>query len=162
MAQTMKIQAVGKQTKPWNGKYGGMVDYKVKFEDSDNVVTLTRKADSKAPVAGEEVYGTVDMSGEYGPKFKSESKPFGGGGASKTYQPKDEKAIQAMWAIGQAIAAEQREPQDIEALASDLFAMVDRIKTGSKGDTVNTDVPDEVTVEDIFGDVEIVDDEEIL
>ena len=48
-------------------------------------------------------------------------------------QPKDEAAIKSMWSIGQAvnyIATTGGNFDDIEAMATDFFAMVDRVKSG--------------------------------
>lgn len=51
------------------------------------------------------------------------------------YQPKDEKAIQAMWSIGQAVLLNQDSKALgdeklglVESAAQELFAMVDRVK----------------------------------
>ena len=47
----------------------------------------------------------------------------------KEYQPKDEEAIRAMWAIGQAIAqGDALTPEQIEERAVQLFVMVDTVK----------------------------------
>lgn len=169
MAQTFKIQAVSQQVKDWSGKFGPMKDYKVKLEGTELPVTITRKPESAPPKAGDEIYGTLDMSGQYGPKFKSESKPDGfrggsGGGSSGGKSPKDEKAIQAMWAIGQAINALGTVSTDgvqhylgqVNEMADELFNMVDMVKTSTPNkDEVVTDIPDDMS--DIFGDVEVID-----
>lgn len=54
-----------------------------------------------------------------------------------TYTPKDEKAIQAMWAIGQSIAAHNGNTdmdvanlESVKAFAVEVFGMVDDVKTG--------------------------------
>lgn len=54
-------------------------------------------------------------------------------GTKSGYVPKDEAAIKAMWAIREAvnwIGSTESNPEVIEALAQELFAMVDRVKTG--------------------------------
>jgi hypothetical protein len=63
-----------------------------------------------------------------------------GGGSTTTssarpsYTPKDEKAIQAMWAIGQAVQLvkdrEENSLDDVYVKANALFAMVDAVKAG--------------------------------
>lgn len=168
MAQTFKIEAVSSTKREFESKYGPMVSYRLKLEGVEEPVELTKKTTSPAPTKGSELYGTVDMSSQYGPKFKTERQFDGGGGSKPSYQPKDEKAIQAMWAIGQSaqfLATSQgakADIADIEPLASDLFAMVDRVKADSKEapkDGVAQEVPnkDQLTIEDVFGkDVEVI------
>jgi len=53
-------------------------------------------------------------------------------GSRSSYVPKDEAAIKAMWAIGQSVNAlsDKSDLQLIEDYAKELFAMVDRVKTG--------------------------------
>lgn len=181
MSQTFKIQAVSKQTKPWTGTYGAMIDYRLKLDGVDEVVVLSKKADSPAPTANDELFGSIDMSGKFGPKFVVDRSRFGGSsgggsGSKPAYQPKDEKAIQAMWAIGQSVTAygqlgAKETPQEysgkVSELAVELFGMVDFVK-GSQGeasdsgtDTVNENVPDkQLTVDDIFPDAEEIVPEE--
>lgn len=173
MSQTFKIQAVSKQTKPWTGTYGAMIDYRLKLDGLDEVVVLSKKADSPAPAAGNELFGSVDMSGKFGPKFVVDRSRFGGSsgggsGSKPAYQPKDEKAIQAMWAIGQSVAAYgtvgaketvQEYSGKVSDMAVELFGMVDFVKgnggeTTTGTDTVNEDVPEQLTAKDIFPDAE--------
>jgi hypothetical protein len=85
---------------------------------------------------------------EYWRTPKSAQKP-----ATQGYKGKDEDAIKAMWAIGQAItiynAGGQREdPSFVEVQADKLFAMVDRVKQGTpdvskvdRGDFASADLP---------------------
>jgi hypothetical protein len=180
MAQTFKVTAVSPKTKPWSGTYGDMVDFYVKLEGQDAPVVVTKKAGNQGPQVGDELFGTLDMGGKFGPKFKAERQQFGGGGSAPSgggggskpsYQPKDEKAIQAMWAIGQAVSAvgpitDKKQPVAdyalaVETVASELFALVDVIKTGGKIDTPEAytiaDAPDVVKkpdmseLDEIFG-----------
>lgn len=89
--------------------------------------------------------GTVETYEKYGingaetfvkqPQKEGGYQGSGGGGGKPAYQPKDEKAIKAMWAIGQAITWLNGTPREdsesiglIEALANDLFNMVDKVK----------------------------------
>lgn len=81
----------------------------------------------------------------------------GGANSRQPYVPKDDKAIQAMWAISQSIAAHSgttdsdMNPADlasVEGYANELFSMVDRVKASQGTDT--TSQPD-VVVEDVDG-----------
>lgn len=103
--------------------------YKVMVEGEDESVDVFRKAGDK-PTVGEVLTGTIER-GQYGNKFKKESKPYTPG-AKGNYQPKDEAGIKGMWAIGQAIAllGPKSDVSEVEPLATDLFNMVDRVKTG--------------------------------
>lgn len=97
-----------------------------------------------------------------------------GGGQSRGsgYTPKDEKAIQAMWAIGQAVQltiptlkpGTQAELADVCNLAVELSSMVDVVKAGEpvgatstpeKLDEVINDVPDEMPA-DFLKDIDDV------
>lgn len=138
-----KVVAVSDQVREFQTKFGNMKSYKLKLEGVEEVVELAQKDTTPAPTAGQTLTGSIDMTGQYGPKFKKENPNYGGGGGSfggssgskPGYTPKDEKAIQAMWAIGQAVAAlgqktEDQYPEHVEALAIKLFNMVDVVKTG--------------------------------
>lgn len=95
------------------------------------------------------------------------------------YVPKDEKAIQAMWAISQSIAAhsgsadmDTADPLSVEAYAKELFAMVDRVKTGAEApaladsvtgsdELVDADEPLDLSLMDeVLGGTEKVDSKE--
>lgn len=94
----------------------------------------------------------------------------GSTGTSKpSYVPKDEKAIQAMWAISQAIqvcaAAKMTTIPEIEVNAQELFLMVDRIKVVTETpeapqqpDTIQPVPEGQLTVadiKDVLGDEEV-------
>lgn len=107
-----KIAAVSQEVRTFTTQYGEMKSYKLKLDGVDAVVEIAQKSTTPAPVAGSEITGTIDYTGQYGPKFKKERPAFGGGapaggggGSKPAYQPKDDKAIQAMWSIGQAVTA---------------------------------------------------------
>lgn len=150
---TYTVKAVGapgthNAPREWTGQNGSFVDYKVLFNELGNtVVTVTRKQGGKVPAVGESLDGSIDMSGKFGPKFKQDYQAGGGlksGGGFKG-QPKDEAAIKAMWAIGQAVASLKLtdaalDPVDVEEQAKAFYAMVERVKG----------VPANVT--DSFGD----------
>jgi len=78
------IKAVNPQTRSYETKFGPMVSYKVLFEGIDQAVEISQKSTSKAPEVGDVVEGTIDMSGQYGPKFKKEYNQGGFGGGRPT------------------------------------------------------------------------------
>ena len=76
-----------------------------------------------------------------------------GYGKKPSYQPKDEKAIKAMWAIGQAVAIATAKNNaqaydTIEEQAKDLFLMVDRVK-GEEEHQESKPQEEETVLEDI-------------
>lgn len=105
------------------------------------------------------------------------------GGSSRSgsgYTPKDEKAIQAMWAIDKAkdvvlaLPLDPKGPMDdveaaIEEWAQRLFAMVSRVKATPSdtefalkvGDTLNSSPPLKVTKIEDLDEVAVVSDEEL-
>jgi hypothetical protein len=124
-----KVSANSPRTWAFKDKRTGadiqMETYKVMLDGIDEPVDLNRKPHNP-PNKGEVLIGSLEDS-DFGKKFKPERKPFTPGG-------KDEKAIRAMWAINAAIAwltDSTPDPDDIakiESLATDFFAMVDRVK----------------------------------
>jgi hypothetical protein len=147
-----KVLAVGSEganaPRHYETQYGKMVAYKLKLEGSNDIVEISKKDTSPAPKIGDELNGTIEKT-EFGHKFKADKMAFNGGG--KTYQPKDEAGIKAMWSIGQSVAFHASNTEatfnDIEAGAKKFFAMVDRVKTGE----VKTEKPvtKDYVVEDI-------------
>lgn len=134
MNEEYKITAVSPQVKEWEGQYGKMKTFHVRLDKhGDTPVQLNKKLGSPEPQVGESVYGSIQRT-EYGDKFKGAKKPFSGGG-----QPRDDMAIRAQWAIGQAVNylnsiqdATPRTPEEfIEAWGIKFFAMVDRVKNSS-------------------------------
>lgn len=117
MSQTYKIKAVGSTgdnaPREWEGKYGKMIDYKLKLEDVESIVTLSQKPDSKPPVEGQELTGTIDMSAPHGPKFKKEKPAFQSGGAGKPREtsPEDKESIARSVALKAAVDALQASTQ---------------------------------------------------
>lgn len=104
-----------------------METYKVMVEGDNDPIEINRKPGDK-PQVGEVLTGRMENT-EYGKRFKKEARPY------TPSQGKDEAAIKAMWSIGQAVAFLGYHPEestitDIEPLAKDLFAMVERVKTG--------------------------------
>jgi hypothetical protein len=138
MADYMIARVSSKPPREWSftdKKTGAKVDmetYNVMLEGENDPVEVNRKPGDR-PAIGEVLSGRLEDTG-YGKRFKRESKPYTPG-AGKSYQPKDEAAIKAMWSISQAVAFLGLHPKeavltDVEPLARDLFGMVDRVKTG--------------------------------
>lgn len=71
-----KILAVSQKVRDYDSKFGPMKSYKLKLSDTEMAVDLSQKASSTPPAVGDVLNGTIDMSGQYGPKFK---KDFAGG-----------------------------------------------------------------------------------
>ena len=82
-----KIEAVSDEVRKYESKYGPMISYRVKFSGNEQAIEIARKETSPAPKVGDELEGTIDMSSQYGPKFKQEYSPkqgpSGGYGGSK-------------------------------------------------------------------------------
>lgn len=75
------------------------------------------------------------------------------------YKPKDETAIKAMWAIGQAVECIGSDLAQIETYAHELFAMVERIKAGKPVETPTVAEPVTSELNSLFGGAETVSDE---
>lgn len=85
----------------------------------------------------------------------------GGASSKSSYVPKDEKAIQAMWAIGQANTYFDLASLDmaaVENLATEMMDMVDRVKGSQDSDTTKPDV----VVEDVEGPLDLSLMDEVL
>lgn len=123
----------------------------VAFEEFGEPVALVVKDPSKFSVGYKldgEIKAVTGKSGKtYNRFFRDKPQDFNGGQASgeKKYQPgdgnwkkkefvpRDDHAIQAQWAIGQAnlqVVNGLVEPQAVEELAKDFYAMIDRVKAG--------------------------------
>lgn len=127
----------------YTSQYGTFQVYALELQGYNGYVQLSQKADKAAPNPGEVLNGDITRDSRGNPKFKKEYSPAGGSaqgsgrsyGERSAYQPKDEAAIKAMWAIGQAIAltnphAKASDPiARLESVAKELFDMVDRVKT---------------------------------
>src|SRR5688572_4396156 len=98
-----KILRVSQQPpRQWDGEHGTVYYIKVQLEGHDRPVEIGKKSPDALKV-GDTVYGTVTPTQYESDKFKAEQKPFSGGGFKG--QPRDDMAIRAQWAIGQAINA---------------------------------------------------------
>jgi len=98
--------------------------------------------------AGMTLYGSIETkesrAGKDYLKFKREKKEevaSTGEPAKASWQPRDDDRIVAQWAIGQANAyvcsekfrVEDHDPiEDIESIAKDFYAMVERVKSPNK------------------------------
>lgn len=137
------ITAVSKNVRGFDGRHGAMSSYKVKLKDVPNPVEISQKAETAPPKVGDSLEGTIDMSSSYGPQFKKDYTKKPGGGR------RDEDAIKAQWAIGAAInfmsagVVESLKLEEVEPLANDFYAMIDRVKTGNPAKTAENGSDDE-------------------
>ena len=93
---TYTVTAVNEQVRTWNTKAGAaMKSYRVTLRNKDGRelgnVELSRNATAPAPTVGENVEGTVDKSGQYGPKLQEPRKQ--GGGFSRAKTPEERRSI---------------------------------------------------------------------
>jgi len=134
-----KITAVGKGPKDWKSSYGAMKEYKIKLKDETDIIRLNQKASTPAPEVGQELVGSIDFTDEFGPKFNKEfTKPE----EKKSNYVDHHEDIKSEWAIGQAIimlnaGKDLPKLEDVEALASDLYSMVERIGKNELDDAVD-------------------------
>lgn len=126
MPQNYTIKQVSQQEpKRYEGKFGVTYYHKVRFEGSDEVIEIGRK-EGNDPKVGEQLYGTIEDT-EYGKKFKAEKNPNGYSGGGKS--TKDEAAIKAMWAIGQAVSTVDKfDPSVVLQVATTLYDMIEDVK----------------------------------
>lgn len=125
------ITDVSSKTKEWSSSYGEMTTYYVKFEGDDEPIQVNKKKGNPAPSVGEVLTGSITDT-EYGKKFKGAP---GGGKKGFGGMKRDDAAIKAQWAIGQAVQillSKDEKPENaieyIEARANDLYGMVERVK----------------------------------
>lgn len=127
-------------TQTWASPDGSRKIHEVVFETDGKLVKAKTFSDKIATVG---FMGEVESYKKQGAKgedtFIKQVPKEGGFGGFKG-QPKDEKAIQAMWAISQSIAAHTSssdlnvvELASVEEYAKDLFVMVERVKTAQEG-----------------------------
>lgn len=115
--------------------YGITFYHKVMLEGNERPVSIGKKTE-EVPAVGTMVYGMIIATPEFPTdRFKGAKRPFAPGGS-----PKDEKAIQAMWAISQAIQwmkspIGDNSPEDwqaVKAKAKELFSWVDEVKVSKE------------------------------
>lgn len=133
-----------KEWKAWPGAtddYGNQTGT-VAFEEYSSEPVDAR---FKPPVeVGQKKYGVVETyetkKGATRTRFVRKDKPQDAPSAGgRTWQPRDDSAIQAQWAIGQAVAVtnlteKSGDYEIIEQYAKEFFAMIDRVKRSGGGD----------------------------
>ncbi len=91
-----KVTAI-EGTREWESAYGQMISYQIALTgpegDSISGVELAQKKTTAPPSVGQDITGTIDFTGKYGPKFKKEKAVFGGGGGGGSRPQKDDAAI---------------------------------------------------------------------
>lgn len=128
----------------------GNVKGSVVFEEHANEpVDATFK---QAPNPGDKKYGVIEdyqtKSGNTRTKFSRRDRPQEGSNSrSGGKSGRDDNAIRAQWAIGQAVQIQAASKvvrdgstlmNELEATAKSLYAMVDRVKDSNGGNTVVT------------------------
>jgi len=169
------VKAVQKRDQ-WSSGHGEFQTYAVQLSDYNGWVVLNQKVTTPAPNVGDVLEGYIAPDNRGNPKFNKQKEGYGQGpqsqgsgqtssGGRSNYVPKDEAAIKAMWAIGQAVelatALSPGKPvklEDVENAAIELFAMVETVKTATEplpaqeesSDVVLTDIDERgVTLDDI-------------
>lgn len=111
MPQEYRITAVRSGPRKWQSTKGGeMHSYRVDLADANGQVTQNvernKKPTSDPPKEGDQEYGDIEHGGEYGPKFKTASRPGsgGGGGGGRAKRPDDDPKV---YAARQAAIARQ-------------------------------------------------------
>ena len=150
MAQEYTIDKVSSKVDEWNGNFGPMKTYYVKFVGGEKTVQVNKKPESPTPQSGEVLYGRLETN-QHGTKFKGEKRPDGGYKPKTQFKPDPEKQaqIKAQWAIGQAVQLVGQPTKvnkevsispfpAIENAAKQFFAMVDRVKDGSTAGQTST------------------------
>lgn len=84
---TYTIEQVSPAVKEYDSKFGQMKSYQVKFQGNEMWVDISQKPSTPVPTVGQQMEGTIDVSGPYGAKFK---KAFGGGAIAPARGPKTE------------------------------------------------------------------------
>lgn len=132
-----------------HGNYKGSVT----FENSEPVDATFKQP----PAVGDKKYGDIETyttkSGATRKKFKSAQRPqegFTGGSGKSNYQPRDDAAVKAQFAIKAAIAfcPKPESARDMNAIAAiedvakQFYQMVDRVKnSGSVAQVFNDGEP---------------------
>lgn len=98
---------------------------KVMVEGHDRPVSVGKKSPDALKV-GDTIYGEIVPTQYDTDNFKPETKP------NPAFQKRDDSAIKAQWAIGQAVSlftsGKDEAISDIEKNAKDFYVMVDRVK----------------------------------
>ena len=148
MAQSYKIIAVGSKgdnaPREWQGKYGANIDYKLKLEGQDGIVVLTQKPDSKPPVEGQELLGTIEST-QYGYRFKKERQQNFGSPKGNFAQPKDEEAIARSVSLKAAVdnLGMTAKPEEVIQVAEQFLAWLKERSTASTQDEPHYETADD-------------------
>lgn len=120
-----KITKVSETVKEWQSSFGPMVTYKVMVEGEADPVDINQKPETPAPAAGQEVYGSIEVS-QYGKKLKKEKKPEGQHTIASTsaapvrFDNRDD-SITRQSALKSAVAVGETDPEKILKLADDFL-----------------------------------------
>ena len=100
MNKEYTIDKVSSKIKEWEGQFGKMVTYHIKFPNNDEVIEMNRKPDSPAPKVGDTVFGEIKQT-EFGYRFHGAKTPQG----QKTFGKSqgEQWAIMRMNALGSAV-----------------------------------------------------------
>jgi len=115
----------------WDGPNGKVFYIPVMVEGHSKWISIGKKS-KDALNKGDTIYGTIEETEYATDKFKAE-KQFQQryDGPKKGYTQRDDSAIRAQWAIGQAVqlnVAGAIKFDGVEETAKLLYAMVDRVK----------------------------------
>lgn len=148
----------------WKSPDGQREIFEVVLDYEGQPVKAKTYSKDISTVGWEGTVDTYEKSGKNGSETFVKQPPkedgqYGGqastaGRTGSNYVPKDEKAIQAMWAIGQSVQAHNgsdgldvTELASVEALAVELNAMVIRVKGEERNETTTTTA--DVVIDDI-------------
>lgn len=146
MAQEYTVTRISQQPpREYDGDYGKVYYIKTQLEGHDKPVSIGKK-DPHALRAGDKVYGRIIETQYDEDKFQAERRDnnhVGNKGSFNGnkghYQPRDDAAIRAQFAIKAAIEyCKTNDPNslnDVEEYARRFYAMVDSVKGGLKGNT---------------------------
>lgn len=146
MTPSYTITEVGDSVREWTSQKGApFKSYRVTLRNTEGRelanVEVSRPATSPKPEAGQTVEGTVDTSGQYGPKLK-EPRPGGGGLRSKPPEERRSIAMQhaqkcAVTVLDLAATHGEFKPasvndlaQQVKVVAGVLFAQVMEAESG--------------------------------
>lgn len=129
---------------PIRDKYGNYKGSILFDEDHGEPIDATFK---QHPAVGDKKYGSVEpyttQMGKKRTKFVRADKPQEEqqrSTTSYTYTPRDDAAIQAQWAIGQAVnwvSIQGGQWGKVEPVARDFYAMINRVKNSTSETTAD-------------------------
>lgn len=105
------VAAVNPNTRTFNTRNGEMISYEVRFQEiGTEVIEIAQKPSTPAPKVGDVLEGTIDRTGNYGPKFKKDfqaggQRPFQGSQSrSKGFGGSDQFTMYLSYAKDVAVA----------------------------------------------------------